>query len=156
MTLKRRRRFGFLVVGIIIVFAGCTSSNKLPATQALSSPSPIPTTGIAIVDIVRDPLDVPYVPTPHSVVARMLEMANVTKTILFTISAAATDASSSPPLRSTGPAASVSTSTRSVLRKLATTRSRPASQIACVSYNRIYSRQTSARLRLLHCICCRK
>ena len=73
MRLRQRRRLGFLIAGIM-VFPGCTSSNELSATQVLPRPSqtlPPPST------TVRAPLDVPYVPTPENVVAKMLEMANV-------------------------------------------------------------------------------
>jgi len=56
-----------------MIFAGCVSSNEFSATDVAprpsQSPSPIPSPSA--------PLDVPYVPTPHNVVAKMLEMANV-------------------------------------------------------------------------------
>jgi tRNA A58 N-methylase Trm61 len=58
-----------------MVFAGCTSSNEFSATQVPPRPSqtPSPTPSATV----EAPLDVPYVPTPHNVVAKMLEMANV-------------------------------------------------------------------------------
>ena len=66
MRLRQRCRLGFLIA-VLVVFPGCTSSNELSATQALPRPS----------TTVKAPLDVPYVPTPQNVVAKMLEMANV-------------------------------------------------------------------------------
>jgi precorrin-6B methylase 2 len=74
VRLKQRRRLGFLIAGIV-VFAGCTSSNELSASHVLprpsQTPSPTPST------TVQASLDVPYVPTPENVVAKMLEMASV-------------------------------------------------------------------------------
>jgi hypothetical protein len=73
VRLRKRPRLGFLIAGIM-VFAGCTSSSESSATQVLpklsQTPSPTPYPTVA-------PLDVPYVPTPNNVVAKMLEMANV-------------------------------------------------------------------------------
>lgn len=78
MRLRQRRRLFLLVVGLIAVFAGCSSSSQVPAAQILPSPSQAPSpTPFISVEIVSPTLDVPYVPTPHNVVAKMLEMANV-------------------------------------------------------------------------------
>jgi hypothetical protein len=78
VRLRRRPRLGFLIAGIITIFAGCTSSNEFSATQVLPTPSLTPTpspTPSATVETVPQTLDVPYVPTPHNVVAKMLELA---------------------------------------------------------------------------------
>ena len=72
MRLRQRRRLGFLIAGMV-VFTGCTSANELSATHVLPTPSQTPSPAT----IVQAPLDVPYVPTPENVVAKMLEMANV-------------------------------------------------------------------------------
>lgn len=83
MISRRRRSMVFLVAGIVTVFAGCSSSNEFSASQVLPTPSltsPTPSTDVAdvaTVETARQKLDVPYVPTPHHVVARMLEMAKV-------------------------------------------------------------------------------
>ena len=76
-----RRQFCLLVAGIIAVFAGCAPSNQSapPSTALTPSPSPSPSEKITTVEIAPPSLDVPYVPTPHEVVARMLAMANVNR-----------------------------------------------------------------------------
>jgi hypothetical protein len=73
-----RREFCLLVAGIA-VFAGCAPGNRSapPASALTSSPSPSPSEKITSVEIAPPSLDVPYVPTPPEVVARMLAMANV-------------------------------------------------------------------------------
>lgn len=73
-----RREFVLLFVGIIIVFAGCSSSDHAPVTIVSGpSPSPSPTENVTTVEIAPSSLDVPYVPTPHEVVARMLAIVNI-------------------------------------------------------------------------------
>jgi precorrin-6B methylase 2 len=78
MRLRQRRRLFMLVAGLIAVFAGCSSSSQFPAAQILPSPSqaPSPTPSITV-ETATPTLDVPYVPTPYNVVAKMLEMAKV-------------------------------------------------------------------------------
>lgn len=55
---------------------GCDTNSRTRQT-----PAPAPTqqspSNVAQVQFAEDPLDVPYVPTPDAVVARMLEVANV-------------------------------------------------------------------------------
>ncbi len=78
MRLRQRRRLVLLVLGLIAAFAGCASSNDFPAKQILPSPSQTPSpTPNTTVETATPTLDVPYVPTPHNVVAKMLEMARV-------------------------------------------------------------------------------
>lgn len=78
MRLRQRRRFVLLVAGIITVFSGCNSSNEFSDIQAIPSPSQIASpTASTTAEAARETLDVPYVPTPDNVVAKMLEMANV-------------------------------------------------------------------------------
>lgn len=84
--MKQRLIFGFLFSALLLATSiGC--GNNQPAsdfTAATSSPSPPPATSptstpkVAGVEVVDQPLDVPYVPTPDEVVARMLTMAKVT------------------------------------------------------------------------------
>lgn len=70
---------------IALVSSGCANYNQgqsapasTTATSAsAASPSPSTTPKVAGVEIVDQPLDVPYVPTPDEVVARMLIMAGV-------------------------------------------------------------------------------
>ena len=68
-----------LLVIIASTFAGC-GNNQSAATQATPTPSvaasPI---SAASPEGSRPKLDVPYVPTPESVVAKMLELAKVNK-----------------------------------------------------------------------------
>ncbi|HKY28826.1 MAG TPA: class I SAM-dependent methyltransferase [Pyrinomonadaceae bacterium] len=70
---------------IALVLSGCANSDKAqsapPATPPTSpaAASPTGTPKVAGVEIVDQPLDVPYVPTPDEVVARMLIMAGVNK-----------------------------------------------------------------------------
>lgn len=74
-----------LIALIAFVFSGCANSDQrqvapasTTATSAsAASPSPSTTPKVAGVEIVDQPLDVPYVPTPDEVVARMLIMAGV-------------------------------------------------------------------------------
>src|SRR5688572_18239458 len=78
MRLRQRRRLFLLVAGLIAVFAGCSSSSQSPAAQLPPSPSQTPSaTPSTAVETVTPTLDVPYVPTPHNVVAKMLEMAKI-------------------------------------------------------------------------------
>lgn len=65
----------------IALLVGCssaptTTTKTEPAAQISPVASPTPA-DIAGVEIVPQELDVPYVPTPHDVVARMLEIAKV-------------------------------------------------------------------------------
>lgn len=65
----------------IALLVGCSSSSTTttksePTAQISPIASPTPA-DIAGVEIVKQELDVPYVPTPHDVVARMLEIAKV-------------------------------------------------------------------------------
>lgn len=70
---------------IALVSSGCANYNQgqsAPASTTATSaspasPSPSTTPKVAGVEIVDQPLDVPYVPTPDEVVARMLIMAGV-------------------------------------------------------------------------------
>jgi hypothetical protein len=74
-----RRKFFLSVAGILMIYAGCTTSEHSapPATASGPPPSPSPTESITTVEIAPPPLDVPYVPTPPEVVAKMLAMAKV-------------------------------------------------------------------------------
>jgi methyltransferase family protein len=56
----------------LAALAGCNTSS-----QTRQAPAPKPPTNVANVQVVEDKLDVPYVPTPDAVVARMLEVAKV-------------------------------------------------------------------------------
>lgn len=70
---------------IALVLSGCANSDtaqSAPPATPPASPAPASPTGtpkVAGVEIVDQPLDVPYVPTPDEVVARMLIMAGVNK-----------------------------------------------------------------------------
>lgn len=87
-AMKQRSIIAFLcsVLLLAVISIGCGNSNQ-PANDfmaATSSPSPppqnaatSPTPKVAGVEVVDQPLDVPYVPTPDEVVARMLIMAGV-------------------------------------------------------------------------------
>ena len=55
--------------------SGCTTSSQQATTKPAATPKP--PANVAIVQPTEDPLDVPYVPTPDAVVARMLEVAKV-------------------------------------------------------------------------------
>ncbi len=74
-----RREFLLLVAGTVIVFAGCSSSDHSTSPIAVSGPSPVvsPPENVTTVEIAPPSLDVPYVPTPHEIVDRMLAMVNV-------------------------------------------------------------------------------
>jgi methyltransferase family protein len=83
--LMRRCIFRLLLPVFLVAIAltGCSNSGQ-PARGPASSTSPAsqtaansPTPKIAGVEIVENVLDVPYVPTPDEVVARMLTMAGV-------------------------------------------------------------------------------
>lgn len=58
----------------LAALAGCDTSSR---TRQTNAPTPQPPANVANVQVVEDKLDVPYVPTPDSVVARMLEVAKV-------------------------------------------------------------------------------
>lgn len=60
----------------LLLAAGCDRANQSPTANAVKTAA-TPTRGVPAVDLVEDPLDVPYVPTPPDVVAKMLEMARV-------------------------------------------------------------------------------
>jgi hypothetical protein len=60
----------------LAVFSGCNSNSQTGRTTA-PAPTPKPPANVARVQFAEDPLDVPYVPTPDAVVARMLEVAKV-------------------------------------------------------------------------------
>ena len=69
-----------LFVVISSVFSACSNS-QLVATQVAPTPSVAPSlVTSASPEASRPKLDVPYVPTPESVVAKMLELAKVIKT----------------------------------------------------------------------------
>jgi hypothetical protein len=81
-------RLIFIIILIAVASIGCghtdQSQSTAGSTATTSSASPAsdtaatsPTPKIAGVEIVDQPLDVPYVPTPNEVVARMLIMAGV-------------------------------------------------------------------------------
>ncbi len=72
MRSRRRPKSGFLLAVIIAAFAGCTSSNEFPVDPVLPTTSPTPSSTPP-----ERAFDVPYVSTPHNVVAKMLELANV-------------------------------------------------------------------------------
>ena len=57
--------------------AACGSGQRQQAQRATAASSATPTAPGPQVQVVEDPLDVPYVPTPTSVVAKMLDMAKV-------------------------------------------------------------------------------
>ena len=68
-----------LLVIIASILAGC-SDQRSAATQATPAPSVAPSPiSQASPEASRPKLDVPYVPTPESVVAKMLELAKVNK-----------------------------------------------------------------------------
>jgi hypothetical protein len=67
-------RISIVVLSVVLVGCGHGSEPSQPAISPASAVVPAPPTQEA-----RDELDVPYVPTPTVVVARMLEMAKVTK-----------------------------------------------------------------------------
>ena len=60
------------------IFVGC-STNESVATQVTPTPSVAPSVASPSPESSRPKLDVPYVPTPESVVAKMLELAKVNK-----------------------------------------------------------------------------
>ena len=85
----RKRLEGSLLITAALVLAasaGCGSNTRTRQTTAPASPaatSQMPT-NVATVQLAEDPLDVPYVPTPDRVVARMLEVAKVnSKDLLY-------------------------------------------------------------------------
>ncbi|HLL77437.1 MAG TPA: class I SAM-dependent methyltransferase [Pyrinomonadaceae bacterium] len=56
--------------------SGCASDTQ-PQQASKPPATPRPPANVANVQLTEDPLDVPYVPTPDAVVARMLEVAKV-------------------------------------------------------------------------------
>ena len=69
-----------LLVVITSVFAAACSTSESVATQVAPTPSVAPSpVGSASPEAPRPKLDVPYVPTPESVVAMMLDLAKVNK-----------------------------------------------------------------------------
>lgn len=78
MSLRRRNNLGTLLVLSSTVFGGCSSPQQ-PST-ALVVPTPSVTASVTpsvAAQASRPKLDVPYVPTPENVVAKMLELAKV-------------------------------------------------------------------------------
>jgi len=65
----------------LAALAGCGQGAAGGAGGQASDPAPAPSVphDAAYVQLVEDPLDVPYVPTPDTVVAKMLEVARVNK-----------------------------------------------------------------------------
>jgi SAM-dependent methyltransferase len=61
-------------LALALLLAGCGGAGPAPVKQAAATPEPVETPSRASVK-----LDVPYVPTPDEVVARMLRMAKVGK-----------------------------------------------------------------------------
>jgi len=78
---KLRRRTDLAVVVLTsVILAGCPGPNESPTPQALSTPSVAPSpTQSPTAEAARPKLDVPYVPTPENVVAKMLELATPTR-----------------------------------------------------------------------------
>jgi predicted O-methyltransferase YrrM len=81
-------RLIFVIILIAVASIGCGNSDQSQSTGSSTAttssaspssetPATSPTPKIAGVEIVDQPLDVPYVPTPNEVVARMLIMAGV-------------------------------------------------------------------------------
>ncbi|HEY9285777.1 MAG TPA: methyltransferase domain-containing protein [Pyrinomonadaceae bacterium] len=60
----------------LAALSGCNSGGRTGRTAASNS-TPQQPANVANVKLAEDPLDVPYVPTPDAVVARMLEVAKV-------------------------------------------------------------------------------
>ncbi len=75
-----RNSLGLLLVVVASLLFGCGPSNQSVATQTPATPSVVPSpTPSASAEASRPKLDVPYVPTPEVVVAKMLELAKVKK-----------------------------------------------------------------------------
>ena len=80
MKYRARTELGFLVVVISVVCGACTAATESPSPQARSTPSVSPSpTQSPSAEAARPKLDVPYVPTPEHVVAKMLELAKPTR-----------------------------------------------------------------------------
>lgn len=79
MERNRLLEWSFLIVLVTVASVGCgnTQSSQQVVPAPATSPAASPTPKVTGVEIVEDPLDVPYVPTPTEVVARMLKIANV-------------------------------------------------------------------------------
>ncbi len=73
--LGAKASLAFGLLASLAGLAGCGAGGG--ERRAATTPSPTPR--VANVQLVEDPLDVPYVPTPEAVVDRMLDMAQVTK-----------------------------------------------------------------------------
>lgn len=73
-------RLSLLFAVVSTIFAACGPTNESVATQVLPTPSVSPSPAAsASVEASKPKLDVPYVPTPDNVVAKMLELAKVTR-----------------------------------------------------------------------------
>lgn len=80
MKSRQRTELVILFVVVSLVLAACTSPNQTPANPARSTPSASPSpTQSPGPEAARPKLDVPYVPTPENVVAKMLELAKPTR-----------------------------------------------------------------------------
>jgi predicted small lipoprotein YifL len=62
-----------LALAALVSLSACGAGGRGAGPEA----PPHPPDDVAYVQLVEDPLDVPYVPTPESIVARMLEVARV-------------------------------------------------------------------------------
>ena len=67
---------------VTAALSGCNSNSRTGRSAAPNSTPRLPA-NVAQVQLVNDPLDVPYVPTPDAVVARMLEVAKVNSSDLL-------------------------------------------------------------------------
>lgn len=69
-----------LIIAVITVVAGCGTDSEYVATQVPATPAVVASpTPSASAEASKPKLDVPYVPTPEIVVAKMLELAKITK-----------------------------------------------------------------------------
>jgi hypothetical protein len=73
----------FLIALLTLASIGCGNAGQSSQRAAGPTPATSPTPKIPSVELVEDPLDVPYVVTPTEVVARMLSMAKVNKNDLL-------------------------------------------------------------------------
>jgi SAM-dependent methyltransferase len=79
--MSERKRAMALVATCALLSAACGAGGaSAPVVEAPTMATPSPTQREATVRLVEDPFDVPYVPTPDEVVARMLDVANVRDT----------------------------------------------------------------------------
>ena len=80
-----------LALSMNLFTLGCRSTGRVEQRAAEAPPAPVkqatpgqqPSPDAPLVEIVNDPLDVPYVPTPEPVVAEMLRLARVNKNDLL-------------------------------------------------------------------------